>query len=178
MTAAHDDFYMNPFSGVIFSNDDFTLEIDDGSVFMKQEGRRGQFDEVEITETYDLIINGREIELGPKERELTREFHTLAYEIIDRAMDIGIDGAKLGIDGVKIAFTALAGVIKMIGPNYDEDDLEREVEAKAELLEEKAELLEERAEVIEDIAEDMENIFYDMEDAIPELADLHFDLNW
>lgn len=166
--------YHSSCTGVIVGDRDFNLKIDDGTVIIKQDNGRDE-DVVEITEDYELFINDREVRLTPEQRRYVKDFHGQVFDIIDEGKALGLEGAKLGLGGVEVAFTALAGVVKMIGPDYDEDDLEREVEAKADILEAKADILEERADAIEDMADDLEDIFYDMEDAIPELEKLHLD---
>jgi hypothetical protein len=167
--AGHRHVDIGPFDGELWEMDNIHIGIDDGSVILTHEYEDG---EIEITDEYDLYIDGRLVKTDMRQRELLREYHTTIFEIKDRAIKIGIKGAKIGVEGAKIGIKAIAGILKMIFTDYDEDDLEREMERATEEIELKAELLEEEAEEIEDLADQVEDIWYDLEDEIPEIRDL------
>ena len=93
-------------------------------------------------------------------------------EIMEQAIEIGKEGTKIGLEGVKIGLIAATGVLKMLASDYDEDDLERVIEDKAEELEIRAEDLEEMAEELEEVAEEFEDLHYTMKNEIDELNDL------
>ncbi len=148
-----------------------SLDIDDGTIILESTRRRS-YDIVEITEDYDLYVNGDEVKLDSDQRKLVKESYDMTFEIIERAKDIGIEGAKIGAEGAKIGLSAIGGLFKMLFTDYDEDDFEEDIEEQAERLEVKAEKLEDWAEDIEDMVEDLEDTFDDMMDEIPELDEL------
>jgi len=127
---------------------------------------------VRITCDGDLYINGEYIELDDDQQELVEDYHGKIMEIVDRAKDIGIEGAKLGVDGAKIGLHAISGVFKLLREDYDSEDLERELEKKAEELEKKAEALEKEAEKLDAMADELEEIHDELKDSVPELSNL------
>jgi hypothetical protein len=157
------------FDGQIYSFDEIIIDIDDGSVFITHEY---EDDEIEITRKYELYVNGDLVETNQEQKDLLEEFHTAVMDLEDQAIEIGKEGAKIGIEGAKIGLHAARGVLKMLFTEYDEDDLDRDLEFETELLEKKAEKLEEKAEELEKIADDLDDMFYDMEEEIPEIASL------
>jgi hypothetical protein len=148
------------------------VDFEDGTIILESRDYREPV--VEITADYELYINGKLIKTDDRQKELIAEFYDTMDELLDRAKKIGIEGAKIGVEGAKLGIGTIASLIKLLSPHYDSDDLEREVEAKAEALEERAELLEEEAEEIENLAEDLEDIYEDMEDEIDELGALEW----
>jgi hypothetical protein len=153
-------------------DDGVILDIDDGSVFLTHEDYR--HDEIEITEDYELIVNGEEVALTESQQELVIEYHDLTYAIIDEALDIGWEGAKLGAEGAKVGLYALANLVKLVRSDYDSDDYERDVERKAAQVERKAAKLEKRASEIEEMADDLEDTLDEMFEDIPALRDLEW----
>ena len=128
---------------------------------------------IEITRDYELYVNGRFVKTNTEQKRLLKEYHSAIFEIIDRAKDIGKEGAKLGIDGAKIGLKAIVGVFKLMRDDYDSGDLEEELELKAEELEEKAEELEKEAEKLEYLADNLEELHDELKEEIPELQDLN-----
>lgn len=128
--------------------------------------------EVEITEDYNLYVNGKYIETNSHQKRLVKEYHGLIFEIIDRAKEVGLEGARLGIDGAKIGLHAIAGVFKLLSDDYDSEDLEAELEIKADELEEKAAELEKEAKDLEYLASDLEDLHAELKEEIPELEEL------
>ncbi|MCP4568938.1 MAG: YggN family protein [FCB group bacterium] len=151
-------------------HDDYSIEFDEGSLIISEDGRRG--DEVEITEDYELYINGDLIKTNKEQKQLLKEYYTLVDELVEKAEDIGWEGGKIGIAGAKIGMQALGGVFKMLLTDYTEEEFESDIELKAEELEERAEELEEEAEKLEDIAEEIEDRQIELAEEIPELEDL------
>jgi len=127
---------------------------------------------VEITEEYELYINGKLIETDARQKELIGEYYRTTMELVEKAKEIGIKGAKIGVEGAKLGLGSLASLVKLLRSDYDTDDFEKEIEAKAEKIEKKAELLEEEAEELEDLAYEMEDLYEQMEDEISELDEL------
>ncbi|MEE9555023.1 MAG: hypothetical protein V3W18_12055 [candidate division Zixibacteria bacterium] len=148
---------------------DYDLDIDGGDVYLYPD--RHHYDEIRITEDYRLFVNGHEIDLDDDEKELVGEIHELALDIEKQAYAIGREGAKLGAAGAKIGIQAVAGVFKLLRFDYDSEDLEEEIEYKAQKLEAQAEELEERAEDLEDMADELETLADRLERDIPEIRD-------
>lgn len=169
--AEHHHIDFGVFDGELWEEDGIHVSIDDGSVILTHED---EDDEIEITDEYELYINGHLIKTDARQQELLREYHTLVFGIKDRALEIGIKGAKIGAEGAKIALQAIGGVIKMIFTAYDEDDLDRDMDKATREIEYKAELLEDEAEEIEEMADDIEDVWYDMQEEIPEIAALRW----
>lgn len=157
------------FDDNIYTSDDISIDIDGGSVIITHEDEN---DEIEITDEYELYVNGQLIKTDDHQRELLEEYHTQVMEIKDYAIVIGKEGARVGIEGARVALKAIGGVVKMIFTDYDEDDLDRDMDRATEKIEAKAELLEEKAEKIEDMADDLEDMFYELEEEIPAIAKL------
>lgn len=150
-------------------DDDVSFDLDDGTIIIEYDRGRRHREIVEITEDYELYIDGDRIDLDADQRALVREFHEQGMEIVDYAKEIGLEGAKIGVEGAKLGMRAIGCLFKLLSPGYDSDDMEYEMERAAEEIEDRAEELEDRAELIEDMAEDLEYIAEDMRDAIPEL---------
>jgi hypothetical protein len=127
---------------------------------------------IEITPDHKLYISGERIYLTRYQKRLVGKYYDNFMEIMERAVEMGKEGAKVGIEGAKIGLLAVKGVMKMLVSDYDEDDLEREIEYKAEELEIRTEELEEMAEELEEVAEEFEELHYTMKNEIDELNDL------
>jgi hypothetical protein len=147
-----------------------SIELDDGSIIMSNNGHREPV--IEITEDYELYINGRFIELDDQQRELVAEYYDKCMILVEEAVEIGAWGAKIGLKGAKVGLGAIASLVKILDEDYDWDDYEREIELQAEELEDEAEELEEQAEELEDLADELEEIFEEMEEEIEELGEL------
>ena len=78
---------------------------------------------------------------------------------------------KIGAAGARLGIEAIASVFKLLRWDYDSDDLEREIERKAEKIEARAERLEARAEKIEQMACELERIEEKLERQIPEMRE-------
>ena len=155
-------------------NDDIDLEIDDGEVIITCDRRRYKSDEVKITDSYKLYVNGERVDVDDEQEELLKKYYHLAIDVHEEATLIGREGAKIGVEGAKIGAHAVSGVIKLLLLDFDEDDFEREMEDKAEKLEEKADKLEERADALEEMAENLEDLHDDLSRKIPELHELRW----
>lgn len=169
--AGHNRWNWSPIEGELCTLDDINLDIDDGSVIMTHEYEDG---EIEITENFELFVDGDRVKLDRDQQELVREYHTLVLDLKDEAIAIGLEGAKIGVQGAKVGLKAVGGVVKMIFTSYTEDDLDRDLDMATEEIEERAEELEDRAEIIEKMAEELEDLFYEMEETIPEIEHLEW----
>jgi len=155
-------------------NDDIDLEINDGEVIITCDRRRYKSDEVRITESYKLYVNGEQVDVDDEQRELLKNYYHQAIEVHEEAMIIGREGAKIGIEGAKIGTKAAANALKMLFLDFDEDEFEAKIESETEELEEMGEELEERAEELEEMAENLEDTHNDMARKIPELRELRW----
>lgn len=157
---------IGPFDGQLWSMDDIQVSIDDGSVILTNEYEDGK---IEITKDSELYVDGRLVKTDKRQQQLITEFHDGVFEVKDRAIKIGLKGAKIGLEGAGLGIKAVAGIIKMIFTDYDEDDLDRDLQREAQKIEWKADGLEEEAEEIEDIVDHLEDVYYDMDEEIPEI---------
>ena len=129
------DLHFGTMDGKMWEIDDISIGIDDGTVFLEHEYE----DEwIEITEDYELFVNGDRVKTDEEQQEMVVEFYDGVIEIKDMAIDVGIEGARIGLAGAGIGLKAVGGVFKMIFTDYDEDDLDRDLERAASKLEAKA----------------------------------------
>ncbi len=157
---------LGPLDGQLWSMDDIRVNIHDGSVILTNEYEDGK---IKITKDYELYVNGRLVKTDPGQEKLIAEFHDGVFDVKDRAIKIGIKGARIGVEGAGLGVQAIAGIIKMIFTDYDEDDLDRDMEKAAQKIELKADGLEEEARKIEDLVDHLEDVYYDMDEEIPEI---------
>ncbi len=147
--------------------DHIEYDIDDGSLFITHDSP--DYETIEITEQYELYINGEKIVLDDHQQALVQDYYDLTMEMVSRAKKIGLEGARVGLEGAKLGIKAVGKVMKMLLTDYDEDDFDRDMEYEAQKIEAKAEILEEKAELIEYLAEEAEMVAEEMREAIPEL---------
>ncbi|MFH2037420.1 MAG: hypothetical protein ABIJ45_13545 [Candidatus Zixiibacteriota bacterium] len=150
--------------------DNISMEFEDGTLIL--EHRDNGEPTVEITEEFELYINGKHIETNDKQKKLLGEFYENMDELTIRAAEMGIEGAKIGAKGAKLGVDAIASLFKLLDENYDTEDYEREMEKKAKALEKQADKLEEQADDLEKIADNLEDIYDDLENEIDELGEL------
>ena len=94
-------FYMNAFAAD--ENDfkrkymscikDADLDIEDENITIHDDDNT-----IEITSDYELYVNGKYVKTNSDQKRILREYHTMVFELIYRAKDIGLEGAKLGVD--------------------------------------------------------------------------------
>ncbi len=149
--------------------DNAEIEIEDGSILIYPK----YYDDetIEITDSYELYIDGKRIDLDDHQQELIEEFHTKFFAMIEMAKEVGLQGAAIGLKGAGIGVAAIAGICKLIDEDYDEEDLERELEEKAAQLEEEAEELEEQAKELEEVGYALEDLALEIHDEIPEIRE-------
>ncbi len=153
----------------LFRGDDVSVEFEDGSIIFTDK----ESDEtVEITERAELFVNDRAVTLSPSERELVRDYYATFNGIVEDAKSVGIEGAKLGVKGAGLGLKAAIGVLRLLSPDYDSDDLEEDLERKEEKLERAASRLEKRAERLEKHAGRLERLHEDLRDKVNELNEL------
>lgn len=146
------------------------VEFEEGKLTLEKRGRHGLT--MEITEEYELFVDGRQIELDENQQRLVKDTYDQTSKLVKHAKLIGLEGARIGLDGAYLGVKAVGKVFKMMFSSYDEDDLEREIEAEAEEIERRADRLEYKAEKIEALVIELEETFDDLVDQTPELAAL------
>jgi len=147
------------------------IDLEDGTLVITHEDRR-DYSTVEITEKYELYIDGRHVKTDKDQKKLLGEYYELVVGFEDAIIDIGKEGARIGISGAALGLKAVGGVFKLLSPHYDSDDLERDLEREAEKIEVKAEKLERQAEQIEGMVDELDDIARELTREIPELDDL------
>lgn len=155
-----------------YSMDHINIDMDDGAIIISHRDHRNPT--VEITEEYELYIDGKLVKTDADQKKLIAQYYNLFELIIDRVGDIGIAGARIGVEGARLGLSAIPRLLKTLQSNYDMEDFEYEMELQAEALEEKAELLEEQAEELEDMADELEDLFEQMENEIVEIGELEW----
>ncbi len=151
--------------------EDVEIDFDDDAI---QFYSRGRNESVKITNDYELYVNGKWVSTSPSEKRLLRKYYYQGMKVAEFAKRISEEGTEIGVRGAEIGIDAVAGIVKVIFTGFDEEELEKDLERKAEELEERAEELEERAERLEEIAEELEEIHYELKDRIPELRRLEW----
>ncbi|MBN2104839.1 hypothetical protein JW835_12435 [bacterium] len=160
---------LNPY---ITFNEDTRIYMRQGNVIIRtQDLADGK---VMINNDFELIINRDTLELDDQQQKMVFEYYQLVNECLESAKKIGWEGAKVGIQGAAIGVKAVAGVFRMILPNYGPDELERDMELEASKIEAKAEKLEEKAEIIEEKLDILEDIHHQLREEIPELKQLEW----
>jgi hypothetical protein len=150
--------------------DGLDIDFEGDTLVLTHDDYRG--DAVEITREADLIVNDDRVRTGRAERRLLRAYYDRALQIEVVALELGEEGARIGVQGASLAAHALIRVVKLLSPDYDSDDLEREMEEKSEKIEIRAEALEERAEELEELVDEMEDLADDLRERVPELEAL------
>ena len=152
--------------------DHVSIDIDGSTLVLTSKYDDDEY--VEITRSYELYINGREIDLSRSQRRLVAEYYDQFFDIIDSAREIGKEGARIGVLGAKLGIKAVKGAVRAIFSEYEMEELEEDLEWESEELEELAEELEEKAEEIEEMAEDFEELHYELREEIEELDRLRW----
>ena len=127
---------------------------------------------VEITEQAKLVVNGQSVRLNRGQRALVEEYHATLVDIVEEAKSIGAQGAKVGLHGAGLGLKAAIGVLMLLSPSYDSNDLEKDLEGNEEELERVASKLERRAERLEESVGKLERLHEDLRDNVHELDDL------
>lgn len=146
------------------------IELDDDILVLTCEYDRDLW--VEITPDSKLYISGERIQLNHYQRRLVGDYYDHFIEILERATDIGKEGAKIGLEGAKVGLFAASRAVRLLSEDYDQEDFERDLEEETEELEFRTEKLEEMTDELEEVADEFEEIHYTMKEDIDELNDL------
>jgi len=153
------------------SHDDGIESDWDGDTLVLKDSA-GSGDRVAITPAGGLTINGETVPLDRGERRLVQDFYGGYVRIEEEAVTLGAAGAKLGVAGAALAVRALARVVHLSRDDYDEEDLEREMETESARMESRGADLEKRGEAIESLVDDLRGTVTEMRGRIPELGAL------
>jgi len=136
----------------------------------------GDFDEnrLKITRDNRLYVDDTYVTTDTVGQRLTHEYHDLVFQIMRDTKKIGIEGAKMGLRGAGIGAKAVVGVMRMLLPNYDSHDFERDMDAAAAKLEARAKGLEEKGALIDEKIERLKETHLKMKNRIPALKDLEW----
>ena len=157
------------FDNDLFRGDDISIDFDDDVLIIECDDEDGY---IEITDDYELFIDGEEVELDKDQKKLVKKYYNDFDDILELATEMGLEGARLGAKGAKLGLAAVAKVIKLLSEDYDSDDLEEEMEEEADKLEKEAEKLEKLGEKLEDIADDFERTHKKLRRSVDQLDDL------
>jgi vacuolar-type H+-ATPase catalytic subunit A/Vma1 len=148
---------------------DKDIDFEDGVLVIEPE----DYDwTVEITEDYELYIDGDRVRTDREQRSLLRRYYRQAQEIDELAGEIARDGAGIGIEGAKVGAQAIANVAKLLLDEYDSDDLDRDIEIDSKKLERMAKKIERKADRLESMVDDLDSLHRRLRRSISELDDL------
>ncbi len=145
-----------------------SIDFEDGTLTIEHEDEDWI---VEITDEYDLYVNGERVRVDREQKKLLRRYYRDYEDIEEMAGEIGADAAKIGVAGAKMGVAAVACVAKIFLEDYD-CDVDIDIEIDEDEIEKMAEKLQKKAEKIEDKADDLEKTHRKLRKSIPELGDL------
>ncbi len=125
-----------------------------------------------ITEEYQLIVNGKDIELKPGEQKLVMDVYNETFTIIQEALRIARKGVKLGLKGARVGLSAAFEALVAAIMGEDEENIEARVEAKTNALEREAQHLEAEGDALEERAEALEKLITKLFDTVAPLPSL------
>jgi len=166
--SARGDVCIGTDDGDLFRDDNVSVDIDDGSLVFTHDDD----ETVEITEGHDLIVNGDRVRLSPRQQRLVEEYYVSFRAVINEAKAIGLEGAKIGAQGAVLGVAAVVGVLRLLSPDYDENDLEADLEHKGEKIERISAKIEKRADKLERKAKKLEHRHERLRDGVEELDEL------
>lgn len=149
--------------------DEVEIDSDDETITVKDKHSQDQF---EITASYKLYVNGKLTKTDADEEQLLQDYYELYFDILDYGKRIGMEGAMIGMEGAAIGLKAVAGVFKLLRKDYTSEDLEADIQQKAERIEEKAERLENRAKYLEVMVKEFEQLHHKLGAEIEALSGL------
>jgi len=150
--------------------DNFDMKVQDDVLVLTSKYDHDLY--IEISPDHELYINGEHISLNRYQQRLVGKYYDNFRELLERAKEIGMEGAKIGFKGVKIGLLAAKGVMKMLLSDYNHEDFEREIEEESEELDMRSEELEERADELEQLADEFEELHDMIRSEIDDLNDL------
>jgi hypothetical protein len=153
----------------MFRGNDVAVDFDEGSIlFTDQESD----ETVEITDEYALLVNGHPVQLGRDERKLVEDYYDTFQSVIETGKAVGVEGAHVGVQGLKLGLDAALGVLKLLDENYDQEDLQAELDHKGGKIEREAAKLEKKAHKLELKAERLQDLHAGLRDRVDELDGL------
>jgi len=148
-----------------------SIDFEDGTLTIEHEDEDWT---VEITDEYDLYVNGERVKVDREQKKLLRRYYRDYEDIEEMAEEIGAEAAKIGLAGAKLGVNAVACVARLILEDFDCDDIDIDIDIDIDEkeIEKMAEKLQKKAEKIEDKADDLEKSHRKLRKSIPELGDL------
>lgn len=168
LASGRGDICIESDEGDLFRDDNVSMDFDDGSFIFTHEDD----EKVEITKKYDLIVNGDRVRLSARQQRLVEEYYVTFQAVIDEAKEMGLAGAKIGVQGAKLGLTAVLGVLKLLSPEYDQEDLDADLEVHEEKMEHIAAKLEKRGDKLERKVEKLQHKHERLRDGIEKLDEL------
>lgn len=150
--------------------EDIDVSITNGSITLTCKYDNSEY--LEITDKYDLYLNGKRVPLDEDQKKLVADYYDLLSSIIEYAKVIGLESVHIGVVGAKIGLKALAGVMKVLFTEYESEDLEDDLEGEEEKIEEMARDLEDKAEDLEHLATSLEEQHERLRREIPQIRGL------
>ncbi|MEZ5360461.1 MAG: hypothetical protein R3F48_16735 [Candidatus Zixiibacteriota bacterium] len=165
--------------------DDAFVTFEDDKIYIFSD----YFDEeIKVTEDAGLYIDGDEVSLTEKQKQLVSTFYAESKDVMELGAKMGELGGKMGaiggrmgtigaMIGTRAAFQARASLAASLSEYYDDDDdekyeeYEEAYEEYMDKLEEKMDRLEEQMEESEDKMDALSDRMDDLGDKMEELGD-------
>ncbi|GAB4373820.1 MAG: hypothetical protein Kow0042_17980 [Calditrichia bacterium] len=142
------------------------IDIENGDIVITSRENKST---VIISRAYELLIDGKKIHTDKHQAALLEEYYWCFRDLIKAAKKMGYEGAEIGLRGAEIGLYALCGLAKAFLTDYEEEELEEDLEEATEQLEKNAEKLEKRAKKLERRAEELEELHCKLKEEIPAL---------
>jgi hypothetical protein len=146
---------------------DYSIDLHNSDIILTcSHGKHGS---IRITPKYDVYLDDSLIELNGEQKKVVGNYYELTMDLLDKAKDVGLEGAKIGVRGAALGVKAVGNVLKLVLPNYDTEDLERDMERESAKIEAKAADLESEAKELEKLADELKKAQDEMKESIPEI---------
>jgi len=143
--------------GGMFRGHDVDVNLNNGSI---RYTNNDNDETVEITENYELLVNGDEVRLRSDQKRLVQDYYECFGDVVTCAKEIGVESVRVGIRGAAKGITAVITALSRLGDGCGSERAERTLEMKlghegdkldaaTAKLERKADRLERRAERLE-----------------------------
>jgi len=152
--------------------ENFNIDVEGKNVVINHYGT--DISMVEISEDGELFIDQEKVKTDRQSRALLQDYNHMMRELIASAEKLGYDAVKVGGKGADLGLEAVSGILEVMCTDLEMEELEENLEKKAQKIEQAAEKLEARAEELEDQAEELEAIHDKLKDQIDELDQLEW----
>jgi hypothetical protein len=124
---------------------------------------------IEITRDGELFIDGEKVKTDRKSRKLLENYNQQMRSLISSAEKIGCEAMKIGGKGAQLGLEAVSGILEVMCTDLEMEDLEYQLEKKADKIERQAKKLEDKAEELEAQAAELEDVHEQLKSRISEL---------